>query len=59
MRTQQEVCNLFNASHPDRPPITKSTVSKIEPKFVEHGDVKDLPKKDQQKYLKTLNWTFC
>ena len=44
VRTQQEVCNLFNASHPDRPPITRSTVSKIKSKFVEHGHVKDLPK---------------
>ena len=34
VRTQQEVCSLFNASHPDRPPITRSTVSKTELKFV-------------------------
>lgn len=44
VRTQQEVCNLFNANHPNRPPITRSTVSKIELKFTEHGHVRDLPK---------------
>ena len=44
VRTQQEVCNLFNASHPDQPAITRSTVSKIESKFVEHGHVRDLHK---------------
>ena len=44
VRTQQEVCDLFNANHPDRPPITRSTVSKIELKFAEHGNVRDLPK---------------
>ncbi|KAJ8951411.1 hypothetical protein NQ318_006840 [Aromia moschata] len=42
-RTQEEVCNLFNAKYPDNP-ITQSTVSKIESKFRETGDVKDLPK---------------
>ncbi|KAJ8938690.1 hypothetical protein NQ318_015309, partial [Aromia moschata] len=42
-RTQQEVCNLFNAKYPDNP-ITQSTVSKIESKCRETGDVKDLQK---------------
>ncbi|KAJ8945251.1 hypothetical protein NQ318_016671 [Aromia moschata] len=42
-RTQQKVCNLFNAKYPDNP-ITQSTVSKIESKFREPGNVKDLPK---------------
>ncbi|KAJ8959172.1 hypothetical protein NQ318_022433 [Aromia moschata] len=42
-RTQQEVCNLFNAKYPDNP-ITQSIVSKIEYKFRETGDVEDLPK---------------
>lgn len=42
-RTQQEVCDLFNAKYPDRP-ISQSTVSKIESKFRETGDVKDIPK---------------
>ncbi|KAJ8952513.1 hypothetical protein NQ318_003309 [Aromia moschata] len=36
-RTQQEVCNLFNAKYPDNP-ITQSTVSKIASKFRETDD---------------------
>ncbi|KAJ8955224.1 hypothetical protein NQ318_000250 [Aromia moschata] len=48
IRTQQEVCNLFNAKYPDNP-ITQSTVSKIEYKFRETGDVKDLPKSRRPK----------
>ncbi|KAJ8935476.1 hypothetical protein NQ318_009601 [Aromia moschata] len=47
-RTQQEVCNLFNAKYPDDP-ITQSTVSKIKSKFRETGDVKDLPKSGRLK----------
>ncbi|KAJ8949830.1 hypothetical protein NQ318_000529, partial [Aromia moschata] len=43
-----EVCNLFNAKYPDNP-ITQSTVSKIESKFRETGDVKDLPKSGHPK----------
>ncbi|KAJ8960459.1 hypothetical protein NQ318_013743 [Aromia moschata] len=48
IRTQQELCNLFNAKYPDNP-ITQSTVSKIESKFRETGDVKDLPKSGHTK----------
>lgn len=44
VRSQEEVCNLFNENHPDRPPITRSTVSKIESKFRRYGHVRDLPK---------------
>ncbi|KAJ8957005.1 hypothetical protein NQ318_012172 [Aromia moschata] len=47
-RTQQEVCNLFNAKYPDNP-ITQSAVNKIESKFRETGDVKDLPKSGRPK----------
>ncbi|KAJ8945579.1 hypothetical protein NQ318_010436 [Aromia moschata] len=47
-RTQQEVCNLFNAKYPDNT-IIQSTVSKIESKFRETGDVKDLPKSGRPK----------
>ncbi|KAJ8938356.1 hypothetical protein NQ318_000148, partial [Aromia moschata] len=47
-RTQQEVCNLFNAKYPDNP-ITQSTVSNIESKFRETGDVKDLPQSGRPK----------
>ncbi|KAJ8944282.1 hypothetical protein NQ318_009659 [Aromia moschata] len=48
IRTQQEVCNLFNAKYPDNP-ITQSTVSKMESKFRETGDVKDLLKSGRPK----------
>lgn len=44
VRSQEEVCNLFNENHPDRPAITRSTVSKIESKFRRYGHVRDLPK---------------
>ncbi|GFG40862.1 hypothetical protein Cfor_02480, partial [Coptotermes formosanus] len=37
-RTQQEVCDLFNEKYPDRP-ISQSTVSKVESKFRETGNV--------------------
>ncbi|KAJ8961723.1 hypothetical protein NQ318_021323 [Aromia moschata] len=47
-RTQQEVCNLFKAKYPDNP-IIQSTVSKIESKFRETGDVKDLAKSGRPK----------
>ncbi|KAJ8947311.1 hypothetical protein NQ318_004563, partial [Aromia moschata] len=47
-RTQQEVCKLFNAKYPDNP-ITQCTVSKIESKFRETDDVKDLPKSGRPK----------
>lgn len=43
-RTQQEVCELFNQKYPDRPPISQSTVSKIEKKFHQIGNVRDAPK---------------
>lgn len=39
-RSQEEVCNLFRTKYPERP-ITRSTVSKIEKKFRETGNVKD------------------
>ena len=41
MRNLQEVCNIFNDKYPNRNPITKSTVSKINKKFRETGKVKD------------------
>jgi hypothetical protein len=43
MRTQQEVCAMFNNKYPEQP-ISRSTVSKIEKKFIEFGTVQDLPK---------------
>jgi predicted DNA-binding protein YlxM (UPF0122 family) len=44
MRTQAEVVHLFNATHPDLPPINQSMVSRIEAKFREFGHVRDLAK---------------
>lgn len=43
VRTQQQVCTLFNAKYPERP-ITQSVVSKIERKFRETGSAEDRPK---------------
>lgn len=42
-RSQREVCDMFNAKYPNRP-ITQSTVSKIQKKFRDTGDVKDISK---------------
>lgn len=44
MRTQTEVVHLFNGTRPDLPPISQSTVSRVEAKFREYGHVRDLPK---------------
>lgn len=44
LRSHQEACDLFNQHHPDRPPIARSTVSKVVAKFVETGSVNDLPR---------------
>ncbi|KAJ8940413.1 hypothetical protein NQ318_009342 [Aromia moschata] len=43
-RTQLEVCRLFNNKYPNREPITQSTVSKIEQKFLEVGHAIDRPR---------------
>ncbi|KAJ8932897.1 hypothetical protein NQ318_008415 [Aromia moschata] len=40
MRTQQEVCRLFHEMHPDREPVSQSTVSRIERKYRELGHVR-------------------
>lgn len=44
LRTHAEACELFNQEHPDRLPITRSTVSKLFAKFSAFGSVKDLPR---------------
>lgn len=44
MRTQQEVVELFNETHPGRRPISQSMVSNIESKYRNFGHVRDLPK---------------
>lgn len=48
-RSKVEVCELFNAAHPNRQPITRSTVCKIHLKYEEYGNVKDLPKTGRPK----------
>lgn len=44
IRTHEEACELFNQEHLDRPPIVRSTVSKLVAKFTETGSVRDLPR---------------
>lgn len=44
IRTHEEVRILFSETHPNRPPISQSTVSRIENKFREFGHVRDKPK---------------
>ena len=36
--------DLFQVYFPDHPPISKSTISRVVNKFLEHGTVKDLPR---------------
>lgn len=43
IRTQHEVCQMFNAKYPDTQ-ISQSAVSRVERKFRESGHVRDLPK---------------
>ncbi|KAJ8948422.1 hypothetical protein NQ318_007945 [Aromia moschata] len=43
-RTQLEGGRLFNNKYPNREPITQSTVSKIEHKFLEVGHARDRPR---------------
>ncbi|KAJ8953322.1 hypothetical protein NQ318_012117 [Aromia moschata] len=49
MRTQQEVCRLFHEMHPDREPVSQSTVSRIERKYRELGHVRDAPRQGRPK----------
>ncbi|KAJ8945062.1 hypothetical protein NQ318_005242 [Aromia moschata] len=44
-RTQKQVCEIFNTEYPDRR-ISQSTVSRIENKFREFGNVTDIPGRD-------------
>lgn len=58
-RSTVEVCELFNAAHPNRQPITRSTISKILLKYEEYGNVKNLsktgrPKVDDETKLNVL-----
>ncbi|KAJ8959378.1 hypothetical protein NQ318_022064 [Aromia moschata] len=49
--TQKQVCEIFNTMYPDRR-ISQSTVSRIENKFREFGNVTDIPKSGNSK-------TYC
>lgn len=49
MRTLQDVCNIFNDKYPNRNPITKSTVSRINKKFRHTGNVKDAARSGRPK----------
>ncbi|KAJ8944262.1 hypothetical protein NQ318_013674 [Aromia moschata] len=44
-RTQKQVCEIFNTKYPDLR-ISQSTVSRIENKFREFGNVTDIPKSE-------------
>ncbi|KAJ8940702.1 hypothetical protein NQ318_009105, partial [Aromia moschata] len=49
-RTQKQVCEIFNTKYPDRR-ISQSTVSRIENKFREFGNVTDIPKSGRKRIL--------
>ncbi|KAJ8935258.1 hypothetical protein NQ318_007068 [Aromia moschata] len=49
-RTQKQVCEIFNTTYPDRR-ISHSTVSGIENKFREFGNVTDIPKSAKKRIL--------
>lgn len=48
-KTKQEVLNIFNQLHLDRPPITQSTDSRIILKFNETGSIDDRRRHRSQK----------
>ncbi|KAJ8943843.1 hypothetical protein NQ318_020915, partial [Aromia moschata] len=48
-RTQAEVVRLFQEKYPELPPISQSTVSKIEKQFRERGHVRQLKKNPPNK----------
>ncbi|KAJ8942742.1 hypothetical protein NQ318_007909 [Aromia moschata] len=49
-RTQKQVCEIFNTKYSDRR-ISQSTVSRIENKFCEFGNVTDIPKSGRKRIL--------
>ncbi|KAJ8952956.1 hypothetical protein NQ318_006573 [Aromia moschata] len=49
-RTQKQVCEIFNTKYPDRR-ISQSTVSRLENKFREFGNVADIPKSGRKRIL--------
>ena len=44
LRSHEEVCALFNEVHFERPPIARSTVSRIVAKFNQTRNVSDVPR---------------
>lgn len=52
-RSYEDVARLFNDTHPDRPPIAKSTVSKTVIRYQQTGSVKDRPKSGGPKTAKS------
>lgn len=51
LRTQVEVAALFSETHPDLPPISQGTISKIEKRYREVGHVRDLPRIRQPRVM--------
>ncbi|KAJ8950460.1 hypothetical protein NQ318_010338 [Aromia moschata] len=49
-RTQKQVCEIFNIKYPDCH-ISQSTVSRIENKLREFGNVTDIPKSGRKRIL--------
>ncbi|KAJ8937411.1 hypothetical protein NQ318_012528 [Aromia moschata] len=49
-RTQKQICEIFNTKYPDCR-IFQSTVSRIENKFHEFGNVTDIPKSGRKRIL--------
>ncbi|KAJ8948684.1 hypothetical protein NQ318_004472 [Aromia moschata] len=50
LRTQKQICEIFNTKYLDRR-ISQSTVSRIENKFREFGNVTDIPKSGRKRIL--------
>lgn len=49
LRSHEEACALFNEVHNERPPISRSTVSRVVAKYHETRSVKDLPRTGRPK----------
>ncbi|KAJ8956019.1 hypothetical protein NQ318_006295 [Aromia moschata] len=47
---KKQICEIFNTKYPDRR-ISQSTVSRIENKFREFGNVTDIPKSGRKRIL--------
>ncbi|KAJ8963230.1 hypothetical protein NQ318_018696 [Aromia moschata] len=49
-RTQKQVCEIFHTTYPDRR-ISQSTINRVENKFLEFGNVTDIPKSGRKRIL--------